>query len=220
WKRANPLGLATVTSLAQVVEHELRLDRSFADLLGPALELGVLGQQRAVLDGRPLRLTLRQIEILTILSALGTAGLGELHAHLYGDRPVALATLKGEMSRLRRVLGGRLTSRPYRLTLPVRVDAAGLLERVDAGDVEGAARMYAGQVLPASEAPFVIAQRHHLDVALRTALLRHGTPAAVLKYNSVHPYDIEVLERAHHLATADDPLVPALTARLAVATAD
>jgi hypothetical protein len=61
--------------------------------------------------------------------------------------------------------------------------------------------------------------RHHLDVALRTALLRRGTTAAVLRYNAVHPYDVEVLERAHGVASADDPLVPALTARLAVATA-
>lgn len=101
-----------------------------------------------------------------------------------------------------------------------RVDAVELRERLDHGDIEGAARLYAGQLLPMSEAPFVVGHRHHLDVALRTALLRRGTAAGVLKYNAVHPYDIEVLEGARRLAPADDPLVPALTARLAVATAD
>ncbi|HEX6569632.1 MAG TPA: hypothetical protein VF015_10715 [Acidimicrobiales bacterium] len=220
WKHANPLALATVESLARLVEHELRLDQSTARSPAPALELRVLGDPAAALDGRPLRLTHRQFEILAILVVAGSAGLGELHAHLYGDRPVAVTTLKAEMSRLRRVLGGRLTSRPYRLTLSCRVDAVQLLERLDAGNAEGAARLYAGQLLPASEAPFLVEHRHHLDVALRTALLRRGTSAGVLRYSAVHPYDVEVLERARGLAAADDPLVPALTARLAVATSD
>lgn len=220
WKHANPLALATVSSLAQLIEHELRLERSAVDLLQPVLELHILGEPSATLDGKPLRLTLRQLEILTILTVLGTTTLGELHAHLYGDRPVGLGTLKAEMSRLRGLLGGRLASRPYRLTLPCRVDATRLLERLDAGDSEGAARIYTGQVLRTSEAPFVEEQRHHLDVALRTALLRHGTPAGALRYNAVHPYDTEVLERAHRLSSLDDPLAPALTARLAVALDD
>ena len=59
--------------------------------------------------------------------------------------------------------------------------------------------------------------RHHLDVALRTALLRDGTGTAVMRFTAVHPYDIEVLERVGQLVSTDDPLVPVLTARLAVA---
>ena len=218
WKHANPLALATVASIARVVEHELRVDRSATALLGPVLELQVLGAPSATVDGRPLRLTLRQLEILTILSVTGVVTLGELHAHLYGDRPVSVATLKAEMSHLRRALGGRLASRPYRLTVPIRIDAVSMLDRLAGGDVDGAARLYAGQLLPTSEAPFVSDHRHHLDVALRTALLRHGTIPATLRYSAVHPYDVEVLERAGELASSDDPLVPALTARLAVAT--
>jgi transcriptional regulator of acetoin/glycerol metabolism len=220
WKHANPLALATVASLARLVEHELRLDRAAQSAGAPALELRVLGEPAATVDGRPLHLTQRQFEILTILELAGTITLGELHAQLYGDRPVAIATLKAEMSRLRSALGGRLASRPYRLTLPCHLDARHLLERLDAGDSEGAARLYTGQLLPTSESPAIAQHRHHLDVALRTALLSHGTTAGVLRYNAVHPYDIEVLERAHGLASRDDPLVPALTARLAVATAD
>ena len=56
-------------------------------------------------------------------------------------------------------------------------------------------------------------------MALRTALLRDGTSTAVLRYTSVHPYDVEVLERVGALRPADDPLYPAVTARLAVARA-
>jgi hypothetical protein len=218
WKHASPLALTTVASLARLVEHEIRLEHSKDEGASPALELYVLGEPRVSLGGRPLRLTQRQLEILTILAICGPLALGELHAHLYGDRPVAIATLKAEMSRLRQVLGGQLTSRPYRLTLPYRIDATDLLARLDQGDIEGAARRYTGQVLPASEAPFIEDHRHHVDVALRTALIRAGDAAGVLRYNAVHPYDVEVLERGHMLTPADDPLVPALTARLAVAT--
>jgi hypothetical protein len=218
WRHANPLALTTVASLARVVEHEVRLQHSASGVRSPALELQVLGEPQAALDGMSLRLTQRQFEILTILCVAGTATLGDLHARLYGDRPVAVATLKAEMSRLRRVLGGQLTSRPYRVSVPYRVDAVQLLDRLDRGDVEGAALLYRGQLLPASEAPFVQDHRHHLDVALRTALLLRGDAAAVLRYNAVHPYDVEVLEQIQGRASADDPLVPALTARLAVAT--
>lgn len=218
WKHANPLALTTVASLARLVEHELRVAQPAEEGARPALELHILGEPRASLGGRPLHLTQRQLEILTILAICGPLALGELHANLYGDRPVAIATLKAEMSRLRQALGGQLTSRPYRLTLPCRIDAADLLTRLDRGDVDGAARRYTGQVLPASEAPFIVEHRHHVDVALRTALMRAGDAAGVLRYNAVHPYDVEVLERSQVLTPADDPLVPALTARLAVAT--
>jgi hypothetical protein len=219
WKHAHPLALTTVASLARLVEHELRAARSATQPAGPILELRILGEPRATLGGRPLRLTQRQIEILAILAISGPLPLGELHAHLYGDRPVAIATLKAEMSRLRQALGGQLTSRPYRLTLPCRVDAVELLARLDGGDIDGAARRYTGQVLPSSQSPYIEDHRHHVDVALRTALLRAGDAAGVLRYNAVHPYDVEVLERGRVLTSADDPLVPALTARLAVATA-
>jgi hypothetical protein len=218
WKHANPLALTTVASLARLVEHELRAVRAAVQSSQPGLDLRVLGEPQATLGGRALRLTQRQFEILTILVANGPATLGDLHAHLYGDRPVAIATLKAEMSRLRQALGGQLTSRPYRLTVPCRVDTADLLEDLARGDVASAAGRYTGQLIPGSEAPFVVDHRHHVDVALRTALLRVGDAAGVLRYTAVHPYDIEVLERSHVLTPADDPLVPALTARLAVAT--
>jgi transcriptional regulator of acetoin/glycerol metabolism len=220
WRRANPLALATVTSMAQLIEHELRLNDGVGGLVTPGLDLRILGTPQAVFDGMRLRLTLRQLEILTVLAVRGQATLAELHAEVYGDRPVAMATLKAEMSHLRSALAGHLASRPYRLTVAAHVDAVRLLDRLDTGDIEGASRLYRGQLLSDSEAPFVVAHRHHIDVALRTALLRHGTPADVLRFTAVHPYDIEVLEHAQDVAPVDDPLVPAVAARLAVAHAD
>ena len=217
WKHANPLALSTVASMARLVEHELRNVPHLFGPAAPSLDVRVLGEAAATLGGVPLHLTLRQFEILTILAVNGGATLGELHALLYGDRPVAPTTLKAEISHLRRALDGRLASRPYRLDLPFRIDANELPERLERGDVDGAARLYAGQLLPASEAPFVVELRHELDVALRTALLRAGTTAAVMRFTTVHPYDSEVLERIGTLVPLDDPLFPAVTARLAVA---
>lgn len=217
WKQANPLALATVASMARLVEHELRVRPTVLGPLAPVLDVRVLGEAHASIDGVPLRLTQRQFEIVTILAVTGGATLGELHALLYGDRPVAPTTLKAEISHLRRALDGRLASRPYRLDVRCRIDAADLPGRLERGDVDGAARLYSGQLLPASESPFVVELRHELDVALRTALLRHGTSSAVLRFTTVHPYDAEVLERVGTLVSIDDPLFPAVTARLAVA---
>jgi hypothetical protein len=220
WKHANPLALSTVASLALLVEHELRTQPDVFGSRLRVLDVQVMGEPTATLDGVPLRLTLRQFEILTILAVTGGATLGELHALLYGDRPVAPATLKAEISHLRRALDGHLASRPYRLDLPYRVDAVELPERLERGDLERATRLYAGQLLPTSESPFVVDLRHELDVAFRTALLREGTSTAVLRYTAVHPYDADVLERVRALMPVTDPLYPAVTARLAVAGDD
>jgi hypothetical protein len=215
WRRANPLGLTTVATMARLIEVELRAQDAPA---APVLDLRVLGDPVALLDGQPLRLTQRQLEILTILAISESASLGTLHYRLYGDRSVLLGTLKGELSRLRRRLRGHLHSRPYRLTLTTRVDAVELQERLDVGDVDGATRLYAGQLMPDSESPFLTDQRHQLDVALRTALLHEGGTSGALRFAMVHPYDTEVLDQARRLAAADDPLLPAVVARLAVAS--
>jgi len=215
WRRANPLGLTTVATMARLIEVEMRAQDAPAE---PVLDLRVLGDPVALLDGQPLRLTQRQFEILTILALCDSASLGTLHGRLYGDRSVLLGTLKAELSRLRRRLRGHLHSRPYRLTLTTRVDAVELQERLDVGDVDGATRLYAGQLLRDSESPFLIAQRYQIDVALRTALLHEGGTSGALRFAMVHPYDTEVLDRARRLATADDPLLPAVIARLAVAS--
>jgi hypothetical protein len=136
---------------------------------------------------------------------------------LYGGRPFPATTLKAEVSRLRRVLGGHIASRPYRLAVPWRADALRLLERLDVGDVDGAGELYNGQLLPASDAPLVVERRHHIDVALRTALLRDGSAAGLLRYAEVHPFDVEVLEQAVVSARPHDLLLPTAVARLAAA---
>jgi hypothetical protein len=80
---------------------------------------------RAVVDGssRWLHpLSTRHAEVLLLLANAGHGGMdaGALSAALYGDR-AHLVTVRAEMSRLRRSLGGLLSARPYRLAPDVDV---------------------------------------------------------------------------------------------------
>ena len=103
---------------------------------------------------------------------VGTATLDELHAPAVRGPPDQRWRRCGRRSPTPgRRCGGAIASRPYRLTVPVRVDALDVLDRLRAGDLAGAVARYDGQLLPFSEAPLVVERRYHLDVALRTALL-------------------------------------------------
>jgi hypothetical protein len=205
WDRAHPIGPATARALARLMELQARPAgpqargglRGGQPGTGPGLlELRLLGTARAWLDGRLLRITPRQTEILALLALSPDGlGLGELHARLYGDRPVSLGTLKAEMSALRALLGGRLASRPYRVDMAVRCDVAEVLDRLRAGDVAGAAERYGGELLPWSESPALIEYGNFVTVALRIALLADPQLAAVLWYSERAPYDLELLER-------------------------
>jgi DNA-binding SARP family transcriptional activator len=168
------------------------------------LELKLLGQPSVKLDGLPLRLTRRQIEILALL-ALNPDGLnlGELHSRLYGDRPVSQGTLKAEMSRLRALLGGRLESRPYRIGLEVRCDVTDVMRRLRAGDVAGATERYGGELLPGSDSPALTEFGNFVTVAMRNALLADPHPAAVQRYLELTPYDLDLLGSTRGRRPAD-----------------
>lgn len=93
------------------------------------------------LDERPARavvqgsnrwvhpLSTRHAELLALLARAGATGLdaASLSEALYGDRE-HLVTVRAEMSRLRRTLGGLLLARPYRIAPEVEVRAPGLAE--------------------------------------------------------------------------------------------
>jgi hypothetical protein len=203
WDRAHPIGLATAGVLARLVEGEIQPRSTAAAAGGPGdrtrrtvLDLQLLGSASAQVNGKRLRLTRRQFEILALL-ALSADGLGlaDLHAQLYGDRPVSKSTLKAEMSVLRAALGHRLTSRPYRIDMPVRCDACDVLDLLRRGDVAGAAERYRGELLGWSDSPAIAEYREFVAVALRTALLAESPPPAVLRYTQRVPYDLEPLER-------------------------
>lgn len=78
----------------------------------------VLGSTRWVHPLSP-----RHAEVLILLATAGAAGMdaSALSVALYGDRE-HLVTVRAEMSRLRRSLGGLLLARPYRIAPDVRVE--------------------------------------------------------------------------------------------------
>jgi hypothetical protein len=203
WDRSHPIGLATAQALARLLTREVRAaivaaaPHDDASSHAGLLELKLLGQPGAQLNGARLRLTRRQMEILGLL-ALNPDGLDlrDLHARLYGDRPVSQGTLKAEMSQLRTLLGGHLESRPYRITLDVHCDVSDVLRRLRAGDVLGATEAYGGELLPGTESPALMEFGYFVTVAVRNALLTDPHPAAVQRYLELTPHDLDLLRSA------------------------
>ena len=233
WDRAHPIGLATARVLARLIESAMPRDSGLPGGLAWAaptahtqgvvgrsgLVLRILGAPEARLDGRPLVLSRRQLEILALL-ALHTSGLSldQLHAHLYGDQSVSRSTLKAEVSHLRAALHGAVSSRPYRLTMAVTVDADIVVQRVERGDVRGAVTAYGGEVMPGTDSPALIEFADFVAVSVREALLVDPHPDAVVRYSEVVPHDTEVIEHClHRLGNRAHPARSLLRARLAVA---
>ena len=223
WDRTHPIGLATARVLARLIETAMPVSAAhpmLSDGLGPTgLQLRLLGNAEATLDGSRLLLNRRQTEILAIL-ALHADGLSldRLHALVYGDQAVTLSTLKAEVSHLRAALGGQLASRPYRLTLPVATDIDDVLDALQHGDAAAAIASYGGDLLPGTESPALIELGEFVAVAMREALIANPEPSAVVRYIELAPYDTEVIEVC--LAALGDrphPAKPLLKGRLAVA---
>jgi transcriptional regulator of acetoin/glycerol metabolism len=223
WDRTHPIGLATARVLARLIETAMPLSRDHASAPaadGPVgLQLRLLGNAEATLDGARLLLNRRQTEILAVL-ALHPDGLSldRLHALVYGDHAVTLSTLKAEVSHLRAALGGQLASRPYRLTLPVQTDIEYVLDALQRGELAEAISRYGGDLLPGTESPALVELGEYLAVSMREALLANPEPSAVIRYSELAPYDVEVLEVC--LAALGDrphPAKPLLKGRLAVA---
>ena len=223
WERTHPIGLATARVLARLIETAMPLSAMhpvLAEADGPTgLQLRLLGNAEATLDGSRLLLNRRQTEVLALL-AMHPEGLSleHLHALVYGDQAVTLSTLKAEVSHLRAALGGQLASRPYRLTLPVATDIDDVLDALRRGDAAAAITSYGGDLLPGTESPALVELGEYVAVAMREALLANPEPHAVIRYSELAPYDTEVVEVC--LAALGDrphPAKPLLKGRLAVA---
>jgi hypothetical protein len=226
WDRTHPIGLATARMMARLIETAMphsnaaALEAQQDAAPEPGLSLTLLGAAEARLDGARLLLNRRQSEILAVL-ALHPQGLSteQLHAAVYGDQSVTFSTLKAEVSHLRGALSGRLASRPYRLTLPVRTDVDRVLGLLRTGQVVAAVEAYGGDLMPGTNSPALIELGEYVAVAVREALLADPQPAAALRYGSLAPYDTEVVEAAlRALEGTTHPARALLKARLAAAT--
>jgi hypothetical protein len=180
----------------------------------------LLGTVEVWLDGQRLLLNRRQTEVLALL-AIHPEGLSleRLHALVYGDQAVTLSTLKAEVSHLRAALGGQLSSRPYRLPMPVATDVDLVLGLLRTGRVAAAVDAYGGDLLPGTNSPALTELGEYVAVAVREALLADPQPDAVVRYSELAPYDTEVVEVClTTLAGRPHRAVPLLKGRLAAAS--
>lgn len=177
---AHPHSLAFVQAVARAAESQLALLTPHPTVGDTTLRLTALGRDEALLlaDGRTYTLSRRHSELLVLLARHSEGITGDaLLCSLYADESVPAVTLRAELARLRRVLGpDLLTSRPYRLTLPLETDFGTVERRLGSGAVTAAVTAYSGPLLPASQAPEVVRLRHRLQDQLRAALIARGDP--------------------------------------------
>jgi hypothetical protein len=177
WNRYTPLGQAAVTELARAIGRCLPQNLPRAEL-----EIHALGQPRILFRGKPLNLPLRQVEILCLL-ALNPQGLTleGFHAALYGDLPVSTTTLKAELSHLRRLLDGKIGSRPYRLQMPVWADFIQVWQALRQQQGTAAFSLYRGSFLPQSVSPELEEWRHCIDAVMGRALESCQDPQVLME---------------------------------------
>ena len=173
------------------------------------LELYCLGDSRATLGAQPLTLTRRQFETLALL-ALNPAGLSsaDLALELYGDRQKSVKAL---LSRLRRKVP--LASQPYRL-LNVDADFLKLRRSLFAGQLNKAAELYGGELLPWSHAPGIREERAFLEAGLKEAVLHAQSPETLFHLCKTVDQDLELWEELTATLPASDPRLPFAAAKV------
>jgi hypothetical protein len=147
----------------------------------PLIRLALQGRERGLLEVGAQRTELRPrlAEILALLCAHPQGLSAEaLCAELHGDGG-SVASVRVEVSRLRKLLGPWIDAERYRLTCDVETDTRRIEALLAAGDVRAAAEAYRGPLLPGSEAPGVVRERERLDAWLRHAVLTAEDPEAL-----------------------------------------
>jgi hypothetical protein len=150
----------------------------------PLVELRVLGADRVEvrLDGEPLHLRPRHVELLTLLALHhGRLTAEALCAELYGDDGHP-ASVRVEMSRLRKLLPGAVEHDGYRLAGPVDSDLEHVRALLGRNAVGEAAAAYPGPLLPDSKAPGIERAREELDAWLRQAVITSGDADALWQW--------------------------------------
>ena len=200
--------------------HPERRGRTRATPPEPEIALRFTGGAgpKITVGEREVPASLRPAEILTTL-ALHPDGLtGEqLTLLLYGEdgNPT---TLRGEIHRLRALLGTELLrTRPYRLAAVVDADFLRVRAALRAGRPHDALQACHGELLPRSDAPAVRDLRDELTAGLRHAILAVTDVELVHRF-AEHPLGIEDLEVHEHLLDLlgpDDPRRVLVETRLA-----
>lgn len=176
------------------------------------------GAPGVLLNGKPIPVTLRPAELLTVL-ALHPDGLSaeRLALLLYGEdgNPT---TVRGEILRLRGLIGADvLYTRPYRLDATVDTDFDAVRRALRAGQPAAALRACAGPLLPRSDAPEIRELRDELEAGLRRAVL-DADETDLLAAFAAHPLgrgDLEVHDRLVELLGPHDRRRPEIVLRRA-----
>ena len=208
WDRAHPMALAAVRALAKAAQAVLDAQAHVPIAIG--CSVSVLGERELRRGGVVVPLALRQAEIVTLL-ALTDHGLGpeQLHDQLHGENPVSIITTKADVSHLRSLLGGAVTTRRYALE-DITTDVAQLRDALRAGHSHDVARLYRGPLLPDSESPGIAEWREVFDVAVRDVAMTSGSQSLADRM----PYDLAVQEAAAASLTPGDPRAGWAKARL------
>ena len=177
WRRHTPLGQAAVNGIARSIARALPVNLPRAEL-----EIFALGEPYIRLQGRKIKLPLRQIEILCLL-ALNPEGLSlnHLHAVLYGDASVSTTTLKAEVSHLRNMLGGAIGSRPYRLMMPLWGDFLHIWDVLHQQKSNEAISLYRGSFLPQSNSPELQEWRYCISAVIEQTIESCSDPRMLIK---------------------------------------
>lgn len=147
----------------------------------PLVRLQLLGRERARLEvnGAGTELRPRLGEILALLCAHPEGRSADaLCADLHGDEGRA-ASVRVEVSRLRKLLGPWIDTDRYRLTCDVESDVRRVEGLLRTGAVRQAAEEYPGPLLPGSDAPAIVEAREQLDAWLRHAVMTANDPEAL-----------------------------------------
>jgi hypothetical protein len=166
-----------------------RLDAPAPARPRPRLELELLGtdQPSARLNGHRLDLRRRHAELLVLLHARPKgADAEELSLELYGDSGNP-ASVRVEMSRLRKQLPGCLHPERYALAADVDSDADHVERALRSGSTRLAAELYPGPILPRAEAPGVVRVRDELEGWLRNAVLTSDDAEALWHWTRSAP---------------------------------
>jgi len=174
-----------VEAIAEPIEEDdvyvVRPRRSAAQPVRPRVELRLLGADPAQVrvDGATVQLRRRHVEMLALLALhRGRLDADSMCALLYGDDGHP-ASIRVEMSRLRRILPVTNDAAGYRLDCDVDSDVRRIRVLLRRGAVRAAAEAYSGALLPESEAPGIQSQRAELDDWLREAVITSGDAGAL-----------------------------------------
>jgi Transcriptional regulatory protein, C terminal len=220
-----------IEAIAEPIEDEdvyvVRPQRPHSGWASSLLELRVLGDRTpdVRLDGAELHLRPRLVELLTLLMLhRGRLSAEILSAELYGDDGHT-TSVRVEMSRLRKHLGGAVSPRDYHLTCEVDSDVKHVRALLGRNAVGEATAAYPGPLLPESSAPGIARAREELDAWLRQAVITSENADALWAWARSPSGENDLVAWLRLLAALDytdarRSLAVARTAALRLATGD